>query len=57
VKVGQPLSNKLPEIKDPDKDIVTIKVILGPAMTFMSFKDGTFVIRKDTTTEDLVGTY
>jgi hypothetical protein len=47
----------LPEIKDPDKDIVTIKVILGPAMMFMSFKDGTFVIRKDTTTEDLVGTY
>ena len=57
MKVGQPFSYKLPEIKDPDKDIVTIKVILGPAMIFMSFKDGYFVIKKDTTTEDLVGTY
>jgi hypothetical protein len=47
----------LPEIKDPDKDIVTMKVILGPAMIFMSYKDGTFEIKRYNTTEALVGTY
>ncbi len=47
----------MPGIKDPDKDIVTMKIILGPAMIFMSYKDGTFEIKRHNTTEALVGTY